>query len=277
MDRLEPYSDGRSFGERIASRYFHPTPTHEEALARLHFLVEHRCRLGLLMGERGSGKSLILEVFARDLRQRGLPVAKLGLLGMERGEFLWTLGAGLGAHADAGLSVSRLWGMISDRIAEHRYQDLPTVVLLDDADRAGRDVLVQVTRLAKHGLDCDLPLTLVLSGQTARMGRVGPDLLEMAQLRIDLEPWDLSDTEGYLKASQTEVGRPAPSFAGPAAARLHELAHGIPRRVAQMADLVRWAALGSNVQSIGPETVDSACQELGVTAQGLSPSCPFTS
>jgi hypothetical protein len=38
--------------------------------------------------------------------------------------------------------------------------------------------------------------------------------------------------------------------------------------VAQMADLVRWAVLGSNVQSIDPETVDAACQELGVMELG---------
>jgi general secretion pathway protein A len=268
MDTPQPQSDGRPSGEPRAPGYFHRTPTHEEALARLHFLVEHRCRLGLLMGGRGSGKSLTLELFARQLCHRNVPVAKLGLLGMERAEFLWTLSAGLGAHADAGQSMSRLWRIISDRIAEHRYQDLPTVVLLDDADRAGRDVLVQVTRLAKHGLECDLPLTLVLAGQTARMGRVGRDLLEMAQLRIDLEPWELADTEGYLRASQGEAGRPALSFPEPAVARLHDLAQGIPRRVAQMADLVCWAALGSNVDSIGPETVDSACQELGVVELG---------
>ena len=277
MDSPQQDVEGSPLGSHLEGGHFYQSPTHEEALARLHFLVDQGRRLGLLMGERGSGKSLVLELFARQLRDSSRPVAKLSLLGVDRGEFLWTLATRLGMNPDPGLAPAWFWRMISDRIAEHRYQDLPTVVLLDDADRAGRDVLVQVTRLAKHGLECDLPLTLVLSGQTARMGRVGPDLLEMAQLRIDLEPWDLSDTEGYLKASETELGRPAPSFAGPAVARLHELAHGIPRRVAQMADLVRWAALGSNVQSIGPETVDSACQELGVTAQGLSSSCPFTS
>jgi len=42
---------------------FYQSPTHEEALARLHFLVEHGRRLGLLTGPSGSGKSLLLEVF----------------------------------------------------------------------------------------------------------------------------------------------------------------------------------------------------------------------
>ena len=46
-------------------RYFYCSPTHDEALARLQFLVQHRRRLGLLLGMPGSGKSLLLEVFGR--------------------------------------------------------------------------------------------------------------------------------------------------------------------------------------------------------------------
>ena len=50
---------------------FYQSPTHEEALARLHFLVEQHRRLGLLLGPAGSGKSLLLEVFAAATRRRG--------------------------------------------------------------------------------------------------------------------------------------------------------------------------------------------------------------
>ena len=50
---------------------FYQSPTHEEALARLHFLVEEHRRLGLLLGPGGSGKSFLLEVFAAQLRRGG--------------------------------------------------------------------------------------------------------------------------------------------------------------------------------------------------------------
>ena len=49
---------------------FYQSPTHEEALARLSFLVGQHRRLGLLVGPSGSGKSLLLEVFAQQLRRR---------------------------------------------------------------------------------------------------------------------------------------------------------------------------------------------------------------
>jgi type II secretory pathway predicted ATPase ExeA len=63
-------------------KFFYQSPTHDEALARLQFLVHDRRRLGLLIGPSGSGKSLLLEVFADQLRRSAQPVAKLSLLGV---------------------------------------------------------------------------------------------------------------------------------------------------------------------------------------------------
>ena len=56
-------------------RYFYCSPTHDEALARLSFLVENHRRLGLLLGVPGNGKTLLLNVFGRQLRASGCQVA----------------------------------------------------------------------------------------------------------------------------------------------------------------------------------------------------------
>jgi len=64
-------------------RMFFQSPTHDEALARLHFLVEERRRLGLLLGPPGTGKTLLFEVFAGELRKKGLAVACVSLVGIE--------------------------------------------------------------------------------------------------------------------------------------------------------------------------------------------------
>ena len=65
------------FGGGLNPRYFFPSPAHDEALARLHFLVEHHQRLGLLLGSTGTGKSLVLDVLARDMRRFGAQVANI--------------------------------------------------------------------------------------------------------------------------------------------------------------------------------------------------------
>ncbi|OHB70191.1 MAG: hypothetical protein A2V70_08865 [Planctomycetes bacterium RBG_13_63_9] len=243
---------------------FHQSPTHEEALARLHFLVEQRRRLGLLMGPSGSGKSLLLEVFAGQFRSRGCPVAKLSLLGIHPAEMLGLLAAGWGLNLDPCESVATLWRSVTDRLIEYRYQQLDVIVLLDDADQADANVLAQVTRLAQYDPSPESRLTMVLAGHRERMHRLGASLLELAELRIDVEPWEQSDTEDFLNRSLAHAGCQSPVFADSAVSRLHELAHGIPRRVSQLADLALLAGAGANLDQIDADTVESVCRELSV-------------
>ncbi len=252
------------FRSRLDPACFHASATHEEALARLHFLVEERRRLGLLLGGPGSGKSFVLEVFATQVRQRGRAVANVSLLGLTTADFLWSAAVGLGGNPRRATPVFALWRTLIDRIAEFRYQQLETVLLLDDADLAPPSVLTQVTRLAKHDMSADARLTVVLAGQADRMGRVGLGLLEMAELRIDLEPWEPAETAHYLTTALARSGQDHPIFDPQAIERLHELAQGVPRRVAQIAELALVAGAGRNLQTIDAETVESACQELCV-------------
>jgi general secretion pathway protein A len=243
---------------------FYQSPTHEEALARLHFLVEQRRRLGILIGPAGSGKSLLLEVFAQQLRDGGRPVAKLNLLGIQPAEMLCLLAAQFGLNLDPCGGPALHWRALSDRLTEYRYQQLDTVVLLDDADQAPPAVLVQVARLAHYDCSPEARLTLVLAARGDHVGRLGQRLLGLSELRIDVEPWQRTDTADFLSSSLKQAGCQSPVFADPAVARLHELAHGIPRRVSQLADLALLASAGRELPQVDAEVVDSVYRELAV-------------
>jgi type II secretory pathway predicted ATPase ExeA len=245
-------------------RSFYQSPTHDEALARLFFLVEQRRRLGLLMGPAGSGKSLLLEVFAQQLRRAGHAVARVNLLGVPPTEMLCLLAAQLGLNPDPTALLSSLWRTVSDRLAECRYQQVQAVLLFDNADQAGRRVLGQLARLTQHDPSPEARLTLVLAGRYDRMGRLGDRLLDLAELRIDVAAWQENETADYLRRSLAEAGRESPVFDDPAVAKLHELSHGIPRRVSQLADLALVAGAGRQLQRIDAQMVESVYQELGV-------------
>jgi general secretion pathway protein A len=243
-------------------KFFYRSPTHDEALARLQFLVGQQRRLGLLAGPPGSGKSLLLEVFAEHLGRLALPVANISLLGLEPSELLWLLAAAWKLNLSTTGSLASLWRAVTDRLVEYRYQQVNAVVLLDDADQADRQVLQQVARLVRFDPSPETRLTVVLAGRNEGIAKLGSSLLELTDLRIDLEPWEAVETEQFISAVLAQAGRQSPVFAEPALARLHELSHGIPRRVCQLADLALLAGAGQNLERIDAAVVEEACREL---------------
>jgi type II secretory pathway predicted ATPase ExeA len=244
---------------------FFLNPTHEEALARFDFLVSDRRRLGVLLGDAGTGKSLLFEVLAGEFRRAGHQVAKLSLLGLSAEELLWSLAAAWQLNPERSLNLRELWGAVVDRLAEFRYQRMAAVVLLDDADEAESDVLAQVARLAQCELSGTARLTIGLAARRDRVQRLGQRLLELADLRVDIQPWELADTEGYIRHALSAAGRVAATFMPSAIARLHEVSGGVPRQINQLAELCLLAGAGQGVDLIDFHMVETVHEELGVS------------
>jgi len=261
MNQTQGGENQSRFGGSHHAGQFYESPTHEEALARLQFLVDNGRRMGLLLGRAGSGKSLLLEVFARTIRRSGGHVAAVNPLGLDGHEFAWSLAAELGVNPALDASPLAIWRAIFDKLVENGYQRLHTVLLVDDADEAGPDVLTQVARLAQWTASSGAPVTIVLAAKVHGYERLGTRLLQRTELRIEIEPWERADTAECLRQTLAAVGRDASVFTEPAVSRLHELAGGVPRRVTQLSELSLLAGAG---QDIDDHTVEAAHRELAV-------------
>ena len=223
--------------------------------------------MGLLLGGHGSGKSLLLQVFARQLRQRGCRLALVNLQGLEPLDLLGQIAVQLGANPGRGDTLSGLWRRLGDRVVELRYEDQQAVVLLDDAHAAADRVLSATLRLVQLARTTGAALTLVLSsadGAAASLPGSAEALLDLAALRIDLDPWEANDTAEYLRTALEKAGCRVDLFAPSAVERLHELGMGVPRRISQLADLALLAAAGQELSQLDGDTVDSVHRALAV-------------
>lgn len=250
------------FQGKLDPASFYRSPTHDEALARLNFLVEQRRRLGLLAGPSGSGKSLLLEVFAQELRRRGNPVARLSLLDVEPTEMLWLLASAWGLNVEPSQSAAFLWRVLTDRLVEYRYQRIGAVLLFDDVDQADAAVLRHVARLVRFDPSPEMRLTIVLASRDARLSHGNESLLDLVELRIALEPWVREETAEFLASQLSGAGRQSPVFAPQAVDRLQQLSRGIPRSISQLADLALVAGAGQNLAQIDAGVVEAVYQEL---------------
>src|SRR4051812_17508215 len=138
-----PFSTSPGIGQ------FYPTAGHNEALARIEHLVDGRRRLGVLLGESGVGKSLVLRVAAAQLGRQGRAVVVVDALGATTRELLWQVACGLGTAPREDADAPWLWRQVADRVAENRVQQIDTVLLVNDAGQAGPDIVTQFARLAR--------------------------------------------------------------------------------------------------------------------------------
>lgn len=241
---------------------FYPTAGHNEALARIEYLVEARRRLGVLVGPAGVGKSLVLRVVGRNLSRRGRAVVLVDALGLGPRELAWQVAAGLGAAPREDADLAHTWRLIADRVTENRLQQRDTVLLVDDAGQAGPDVVAQLVRLARLDPTPDARWTIVLAAEPHEAARWSPPLRELVDLRIDLGPWTQEDTIGYVQTALVDAGCLEPVFDDEALAALHELTGGVPRQVARLADFALLAGAATDTDRIDAPAISDAYDEV---------------
>jgi type II secretory pathway predicted ATPase ExeA len=236
------------------------SPVHAEALARLDFLRESRAPLGLLLGPAGSGKSTVLTEFAERAARSGALVALANAAGADELAVLMSLAIGLQVAADS--DAATIARRLVDRLEEIQLEGVPAIVLLDDLDRASPRVLLLVERLIASG---GTALTIVAACRNQTVTKIGSRLLDVAALRIDLTPWDETETKTYLSGSLASAGRQQPAFDDAATQRLFELSGGAPRRVNQLAHLALVAGASQKLIQVDEATVEAVQEELSLS------------
>lgn len=250
------------FDNRCAPELFVGTPVHQEALARLHFLAENHRPLGFMAGPAGAGKSLVFNVFARRMRRIGAQAAIVSLQGLLEEEALAAIAAGLGELVEPAATSRSLWRTIQQRLEALRLEQQSTFILLDDAEGGFAFGRRLVERLLPAGTAIDSRHTVVLAGADADLRSYGRDLLERADLRIDLPPLSNAETADYVAQRLSQAGASRSVFEYGALEELARLSSGIPRRINQLAQLCLVAAAAQGAETIESGLPTSVFEEL---------------
>lgn len=250
------------FRGNSASELFYPTAGSSEALARIEYLTDSHRRLGVLLGESGLGKTLLLQVASQRFTRQGRSVVTVNALGSTTRELLWHIAAGLAASPSDEAEVPHLWKQIADRVDENRWQQIDTLLFVDDAGHAGPDMITQLTRLARLDPTPAARWTMVLVAEPGQVDRWSQSLRELVDLRIDFAPWSEAESVGFVQTSLVDAGRLEPVFDECALARLHELAEGVPRNLIRLADYALLVGAATDLQTIDRAAIDAAHEEI---------------
>ncbi len=233
--------------------------SHEEALARLLFLVDERRRCGLLTGGAGTGKSCLFRRVMSYAQRRGRFCLEIDATGVGATELAGRIAEQLLADCDPPATPARCWSLIQQQLANQALVGQPVVVLVDQMDLAEDGVAVTLRRLMNLAESSGTELTLLIA---ARSSFSTAELRDDIELSVELTGWSLDETSLFITDSLRTAGATSDIFSPESVSAVHEITRGIPGDVVRICDLSLLAAMNDGRNEIDAEIVEAAVAEL---------------
>lgn len=254
------------FQSTIDRRWFYEGPTHEEALARLLFLVEQRRRCGLLAGSAGTGKSMLLSVLKHAVKHAQGEAVAIDLVGMDATDLLWELASQLRLSPQADDSRLTLWRKVEDALLGNCLAQTRTVLLFDHLDRADNSCPGIIARLMH--LNCrSTPWTTIIAAVRKNSLPEYRDIFQDAiDLQIEVATLNQDESRDYVLSQLKSVGRRESLFTDAALNCIFEKSNGLPREINRLCDLSLLSAMSTRATSVSEDVVASVAASTGSEA-----------
>lgn len=257
----------KPFDNNVDPRFYFPDESHQAALLKLRYAIENRRGGALLSGPSGSGKTMVVGMLRAMLGEEFAPLVHLVFPQMSADELLAYLAGELTGTFDGTSlpSVPQSIRRIEHYLAENTEQGRHAVIVVDEAHLVGDSRSLEALRLL---LNFELAgrhaLTLLLVGQPAilpTMDRSG-SLEERLAVKCLLRPFTAKETAEYVQHRLQVAGARRRIFDSKALEMLHQLTHGIPRRINRLCDLALLIGYAEERQSLSAEQLEAVNQEL---------------
>ncbi len=254
----------KPFSKTPDPRFLYLSHGHEEALARLEYVVEER-ELAVLTGEIGCGKTTLSRVLMDRMgaRYRFCYIINPRLNACE---FLRTIARILDVEQPAA-SKDMLIDQIHSAVYSLNEQDICPVLVIDEAQMiSDAEVFDELRLLTNFQLDDRNLLGVIVMGQPELRPLMASRRFDPLRQRISLHyhllPLMLDEIMEYLDYRLEAAGGTAGLFTPDAVQRIFELSGGVPRKINTLATHALLVAYGSNSALVDSAIINDIKDEL---------------
>lgn len=254
----------KPFGKTPDPRFLFLSHGHEEALARLEYIVEER-ELAVLTGDIGCGKTTLSRALMDRLgpRFRFCYIINPRLNSME---FLRTIARILEVEQPAD-AKDTLINQIHTAVYTLNQRDICPVLVVDEAQMiTDAEVFDEIRLLTNFQLDDRNLLGVVIMGQPELRQMMASSRFEPLRQRISLhfhlKPLSLHEIMEYLDFRLEAAGGAPGLFTPDAVQRIHEISGGVPRKINSMATNALLVAYGCDSALIDSHIINEIKDEL---------------
>ncbi len=247
-------------------KYLYLSPKHKEVLAHLVYGLQENNGFLKIVGEVGTGKTMICRSFLRELRA-DFNIAYIFNPCINELELLQTINTELGIPGKS-KSRKKLVDVLNVFLLEERAKGHRVVVIIDEAQDLQPKVLEQLRLLSNLETDTEKLIQIALIGQPELDKVLAKDGLRQLRQRItikwELLPLNLEETRGYIQHRLNVVlGKGKVRFSRQAVETIFRYSRGIPRMINVVTDRTLLIAFTQSTKKITPKIVKLAVSDIG--------------
>ena len=247
-------------------KYLYLSPKHKEVLAHLVYGLQENNGFLKIVGEVGTGKTMICRSFLRELRT-DFNIAYIFNPAINELELLQTINSELGLPGKS-KSKKKLIDLLNAFLLEERAKGHRVVVIIDEAQDLEPKVMEQLRLLSNLETDTEKLIQIVLIGQPELEKVLAKDGLRQLRQRITIQwellPLNLEETRGYIQHRlNVALGKGKVRFSRQAVETVYRFSRGIPRMINVICDRTLLIAYTEGTKKIIPKIVKTAVKDIG--------------
>jgi general secretion pathway protein A len=256
----------RPFSITPDPRFLYMSPRHREALAHLLYGLGDGGGFVQLTGEVGTGKTTICRCLLEQIPEN-VDLALVLNPKVTAIELIATVCDELGIAYDAGnTSIKSLTDVLNRHLLDAYARGRHTVLVIDEAQNLGADVLEQVRLLTNLETATQKLLQIILIGQPElRTLLARDDMRQLAQrvtARYHLEPISREETGAYIMHRLQICGSTQTVFNKRSVDKIQQLSGGIPRLINVLCDRSMLGAYVEGQTQVDAKVVKKAATEV---------------
>jgi type II secretory pathway predicted ATPase ExeA len=237
---------------------------HSEALERMKLAVEEK-DIVLITGEIGCGKTTLIRALVDSLEKNYIPIL-ISSPRLSPFQFLKVLLKKFGIDGSFRSRVEII-DRIEDEIFQMYEKDMVPVIIIDEAQTIPQNEVFEDLRLLTNfQLDDENLFSLIIVGQPELRKRLSHPKNKAFWQRIGihyvLNPFDLEDTEKYIKFRLKKAGGKEDLFSHEAIEKIHHYSEGIPRMINHICSNALIEGFSRDAKIIKGDIIEAVVQEM---------------
>lgn len=249
------------------AKFFYHSHQHEEALARMLYVVHEHKGAAVLTGEYGCGKTLLSRILKNELQQEDKYRAvyifdpRLSGLAFIR-EIVYQL-----TGKPAPQTKIELFHTLHEQLHFHRKSGKHCVIVIDEAQSIKKmDTFEDLRLLLNFQLDNAFLLTIILLGSPELQHTITslPHLDQRMAVRYHLMALNERETREYIAHRLKMAGAAKPIFTDEACHEVYMSSRGIPRRINTLCDLALLDGFSNEMEMVSGKVVSEIQEDFNI-------------